>query len=87
MNTPKNKLIYGQLYKFTRHDLYNFNMYKMKEYGYLQYDSTFSQDAIVLYLGGDTIPHYKEYYNKFLYKSKIVYIGFTDQKYLTRVSC
>ena len=85
MNTPKNKLTYGQLYKFTRHDLYTFDLYKESGHENIQHDATFPQDAIVLFLGGDPIHYYKESYSKFLYKSKIVYVSFTDQKYLTKV--
>ena len=87
MNTPKNKLTYGQLFKFTRHDLYTFDAYKGNEREYLQHDFAFPQDAIVLYLGGEPVHYYKESYSKFLYKSKIVYVSFTDKKYLTKVSC
>ena len=88
MNTPKNKLTYGQLYKFTRHDLYEFDLYiESPRDGWIQHDAVFPQDAIVLYLGGEPVHYYKESYSKFLYKSKIVYVSFTDQKYLTNVSC
>ena len=86
MNISKNKLTYGQLYKFIQHDLYTFDFYKGSGHEYLQYDSTFPQDAIVLYLGGEPVHYYKESYSKFLYKSKIVYVSFTDQKYLTKVT-